>query len=185
MAECPMLADPRRSLLGAAQEGWLADTWSTERRWNLLAQQTLMGRFSWRDPALRVEDAVPARGELGLGEDAGLPVAGGAQLGGQGPVEEGALSHATAALETLPPVTAAQAPEPSAAASASEKAAAASAAPQTATAPSPARTVSGRDARKAKAEAGPEPFFGRPPDDPGVREGAQPVTEQKSRLKLF
>ena len=44
MAECPMLADPRRSLLGAAQEGWLADTWSTERRWNLLAQSTLMAQ---------------------------------------------------------------------------------------------------------------------------------------------
>lgn len=103
----------------------------------------------------------------------------------EGPVEEGALSHATTALETLPPVTAAQTPEPAATPSAPATAAAATAAPQTVTAPSPARTVSGRDARKAKAEVAPEPFFGRPPDDPGVREGAQPVAEQKSRLKLF
>lgn len=50
-AACPELADPRRSLLGAAQERWLGDAWSTERPWNLLAQQTLMARFAWSDPA--------------------------------------------------------------------------------------------------------------------------------------
>lgn len=48
--DCPALADPKRSLLGAAQERWLADGWSREQRWNLLAQQTLMARLSWRDP---------------------------------------------------------------------------------------------------------------------------------------
>jgi alkaline phosphatase D len=50
LQDCPALLDPRRSLLGAAQERWLADGWSTDRRWNLLAQQTLMTRLSWRDP---------------------------------------------------------------------------------------------------------------------------------------
>ncbi|MGA1316277.1 MAG: alkaline phosphatase D family protein [Rubrivivax sp.] len=39
---CPELDDPRRSLLGLAQERWLAEGWSLERRWNLLAQQTLI-----------------------------------------------------------------------------------------------------------------------------------------------
>ena len=47
---CAALADPKRTLLGAAQERWLAEGWSRERQWNLLAQQTLMARLSWRDP---------------------------------------------------------------------------------------------------------------------------------------
>jgi alkaline phosphatase D len=49
--DCPELLDPRRSLLGAAQERWLAENWSLERPWNLVAQQTLMSRLSWTDPA--------------------------------------------------------------------------------------------------------------------------------------
>ncbi|ODV10073.1 MAG: hypothetical protein ABT20_09075 [Rubrivivax sp. SCN 70-15] len=49
--DCPALADPRRTLLGAAQEAWLAEGWDLGRPWNLLAQQTLMARFSWADPA--------------------------------------------------------------------------------------------------------------------------------------
>lgn len=48
-ADCPALADPRRTLLGSAQEQWLADSWSLERPWNLLAQQTLMARLAGRD----------------------------------------------------------------------------------------------------------------------------------------
>ena len=51
LAECGDLLDPKRTLLGAAQERWLADGWDTRRPWNLLAQQTLMARFAWRDPA--------------------------------------------------------------------------------------------------------------------------------------
>lgn len=50
-ADCPALADPARSLLGAEQERWLADGWATDRPWNLLAQSTLMARCSWSDPA--------------------------------------------------------------------------------------------------------------------------------------
>ena len=49
-AACLELQDPRRSMLGAAQERWLADGWDAERPWNLLAQQTLMARNS-RTPA--------------------------------------------------------------------------------------------------------------------------------------
>ena len=48
---CPELLDARRSLLGTEQERWLADGWDLSRPWNLLAQQTLMARFSWTDPA--------------------------------------------------------------------------------------------------------------------------------------
>lgn len=53
--DCATLADPRRSLLGAAQETWLAEAWSAEHGWNLLAQQTLMaatagpGEVVWTD----------------------------------------------------------------------------------------------------------------------------------------
>jgi alkaline phosphatase D len=51
LGACPELVDPKRSLLGAEQERWLADGWDTTRPWNLLAQQTLMARFSWSEPA--------------------------------------------------------------------------------------------------------------------------------------
>ena len=46
--DCAALADPARTLLGRAQEQWLADGWSLDRPWNLVAQQTLMARFTSR-----------------------------------------------------------------------------------------------------------------------------------------
>ncbi len=49
--DCADLVDPKRSLLGAPQERWLGEGWDTQRPWNLVAQQTLMARFSWTDPA--------------------------------------------------------------------------------------------------------------------------------------
>jgi alkaline phosphatase D len=55
LEDCPELADPQRSMLGDAQERWLART--TERyqaRWNVLAQQTLFAPF----------DAKPGEGEI-------------------------------------------------------------------------------------------------------------------------
>ncbi|MED5620831.1 alkaline phosphatase D family protein [Ideonella sp. BN130291] len=51
LKNCPALLDPKRTLLGEPQERWLAEGWDLQRRWNLLAQQTLMARFSWKDPA--------------------------------------------------------------------------------------------------------------------------------------
>ena len=48
---CAELADPKRTLLGMDQERWLADGWDSSRPWNLVAQQTLMARYSWRDPS--------------------------------------------------------------------------------------------------------------------------------------
>ena len=51
LKDCPAFLDPKRTLLGAAQERWLAEGWDAARPWNLLAQQTLMARFSWSDPA--------------------------------------------------------------------------------------------------------------------------------------
>jgi len=41
--DCPALADPKRTMLGAAQEAWLDETLKAERgRWTLLAQQTVV-----------------------------------------------------------------------------------------------------------------------------------------------
>ncbi|MBE7420508.1 MAG: alkaline phosphatase D family protein [Ideonella sp.] len=51
LRDCPQLLDAQRTLLGAEQERWLAQGWDPQRRWNLLAQQTLMARLSWSDPA--------------------------------------------------------------------------------------------------------------------------------------
>jgi len=50
--QCPALVDPARTLLGAEQEAWLAAGWDLERPWNLVAQQTLMARVTWLDPAV-------------------------------------------------------------------------------------------------------------------------------------
>jgi alkaline phosphatase D len=49
LANCPQMLDPKRTLMGMAQEQWLAEGWSLERPWNLLAQQTLLSRFSWSE----------------------------------------------------------------------------------------------------------------------------------------
>jgi alkaline phosphatase D len=47
LRDCPALVtEPARTLLGAAQERWLAEGWSLTQPWNLLAQQTLMARFT-------------------------------------------------------------------------------------------------------------------------------------------
>ncbi len=51
-SRCPAMGDPARSLPGHAQERWLAEGWDLRRPWNLLAQQTLMARYSWADPAV-------------------------------------------------------------------------------------------------------------------------------------
>jgi len=51
LADCPALLDEKRTLLGSAQERWLADSWDPARRWNLLAQQTLMASSSRTDRA--------------------------------------------------------------------------------------------------------------------------------------
>ena len=61
---CEELADPRRSLLGMAQERWLAEGWSLERPWNLVAQQTLMAPLRQRSRDAQAPrgaaDALPA-----------------------------------------------------------------------------------------------------------------------------
>lgn len=47
-ADCPELFAPKRSILGPAQEAWLADGLAQPgARWNLVAQQTLVAPFTW------------------------------------------------------------------------------------------------------------------------------------------
>ena len=90
LAECRELLDPTRTLLGAEQERWLADGWDPGRPWNLLAQQTLMARFSWSDPQSSTRGTywtdgwdgyAPARNRL-LGAVADRKVPGVVVLGG-------------------------------------------------------------------------------------------------------
>ena len=50
IAECPGLSDPNRSLLGFEQERWLDSGLATDRRWNLIAQTTLMARSAFGPP---------------------------------------------------------------------------------------------------------------------------------------
>lgn len=51
-ADCPERRDPRRSLLGAAQERWVRDAFaSSPAQWNMLAQQTIMADYPKIDPA--------------------------------------------------------------------------------------------------------------------------------------
>jgi alkaline phosphatase D len=80
------LSDPKRSLLGAAQERWLAEGWDLQRPWNLLAQQTLMARFRWNssDPVYWTDGwdgYAPSRHRL-LGTVAERKVPGVVVLGG-------------------------------------------------------------------------------------------------------
>lgn len=89
-ADCAALRDPKRSLLGAAQEQWLAEGWDTARPWNLVAQTTLMARAS-RAPVAGAQTGrywtdgwdgyAPARERL-LGAIAGRRVRGAVVLGG-------------------------------------------------------------------------------------------------------
>lgn len=87
VADCAELADPARTLLGAAQESWLeAQLAASRARWNLVAQQTMMaqydqqpgpGRRAWNDawdgyPAARerlLDAAAQAANPVILGGD--------------------------------------------------------------------------------------------------------------------
>ncbi len=107
----------------------------------------------------------------------------------EGPVEEGSLSQGEQALASLPPVrdkveTFAEpvdADEPEMVIVEQAK-------------PAPSKPLDTNGAAKillepataAPAEAkSPEPFFGRPPDDPGVKDPLLATAEPKTRLKLF
>jgi alkaline phosphatase D len=50
LSDCPELTDSRRSLLGTEQERWLAAGLQPDRRWNLIAQTTLMARSAFGPP---------------------------------------------------------------------------------------------------------------------------------------
>jgi HemY protein len=104
-----------------------------------------------------------------------------------GPVEEGYVSGAERALGTLPPI-AARDPAPAQVPRVvdgeqfivvEEKSKAV--ANDTLATPVPAALTE----QKVKPDVIAEPFFGRPPDDPGVKDPHNAGTEAKTRLKLF
>ncbi len=121
-----------------------------------------------------------------------------------GPIEEGSVSEGEKALASLPPVARSERParpepqfetakpkivhpearvidaEPQA------KAIEPVAPPAKATKPEKPAVIASREATPAAQEpAVVEPFFGRPPDDPGVKDPALAAPEAKTRLKLF
>lgn len=120
-----------------------------------------------------------------------------------GPVEEGTVDAADEAIRSLPPVAIAhQRPEPEpqperAATPAKTRAVVETAeksgevAVQTIAVPAPTESVIVPQTVKVEPKPKPvktdettvEPFFGRPPDDPGVRDGSKPL--EKSTFRLF
>ena len=88
-AQCPALLDPARTLLGARAGAMARRRLGPRPAWNLLAQQTLMARFTWLDPAIGGgvywtdgwDGYAPARNRL-LGTVAAKKVPGVVVLGG-------------------------------------------------------------------------------------------------------
>lgn len=107
-----------------------------------------------------------------------------------GPIEEGSVSDAERALASLPPVRDnGNAYPPSA-----ETAEAEVVVVEKAKAPMPekadrqtsaAGSVAEEASKPVPQNAPAEPFFGRPPDDPGVKDPLTATAEPKTRLKLF
>lgn len=121
-----------------------------------------------------------------------------------GPIEEGNVSEGEKALASLPPVARTEAParpepefetakpkivqpearvidaEPQAKAIEPETPPAKPAKPV-----KPVVIASGDATPATQEQAVVEPFFGRPPDDPGVKDPALAAPEAKTRLKLF
>ena len=81
---CPSIADPGRSLLGEDQERWLAEGWDLERRWNLLALQTLLSPLRTAEGRVWTDgwDGYPAARLRLLQAVAQRQVPGGGVLGG-------------------------------------------------------------------------------------------------------
>jgi HemY protein len=108
----------------------------------------------------------------------------------EGPVEEGSLSQGEQALASLPPVRdkerasaePLEAAEPEVVVVVDQ----AKPAPSKPIATNGAAKVSPEAASSTPVDAKPaEPFFGRPPDDPGVKDPLLATAEPKTRLKLF
>ncbi len=108
----------------------------------------------------------------------------------EGPVEEGSLPQGERALASLPPVSErvkvsaepADIVEPEVVVVDQVK----QQAPSKPTATNGATKATADDVKSGSTEdTPPEPFFGRPPDDPGVKDPLLATAEPKTRLKLF
>ena len=112
-----------------------------------------------------------------------------------GPLEEGAASHGEQALQSLPPVLKDQPAEETKAETFADQVPMPGPAPtekaeiatNEASSPPPVEAKVSADAADGATEekAAPEPFFGRPPDDPGVRDPNRKHEDNKTRLGLF
>ena len=94
LKRCAALTDPKRTLLGAEQEQWLEQGWDRERPWNLLAQQTLMARFTSTDAASDTGPSVWTDGWDGYGPARARLLAGAQARGAKGLVVLGGDVHA-------------------------------------------------------------------------------------------
>ncbi|MCC8933000.1 heme biosynthesis protein HemY [Rhizobium sp. 'Codium 1'] len=110
-----------------------------------------------------------------------------------GPIEEGSVSEAEKALTSLPPVTRTETPpQPEPVVETAEPKVVETEglvieadAPAKAAKSEAAKPVSAKDGGPVTEAVVVEPFFGRPPDDPGVKDPALTSSEPKTRLKLF
>ena len=112
-----------------------------------------------------------------------------------GPIEEGSLSEAEKALASLPPVTETETetpPQPEPVVETAEPKVVESegvvieaSAPVKATKPQAPAPASAKQSGPVADADVVEPFFGRQPDDPGVKDPALTSSEPKTRLKLF
>lgn len=155
-----------QALKAPRDESWVADGYVSER-W--LPMSPVTGRldaFTWKMPVNQlegpVEDGSPSDGEKAL---AALPPVAKVAVG-----EPEQMKDANAfTSETPAPMVIGQPKHPETK-------------PVTVAPPAPKPTTA---PEATKTETIIEPFFGRPPDDPGVKDPARSDTEPKTRLKLF
>jgi alkaline phosphatase D len=102
---CATLGDPRRTMLGAAQERWLMERLGTSRaQWNVLAQQTLMHQQVRIDPAHRERgDQYPADSWSGYPAARDRIFRRWADVGTSRPIALGGDIHAFAAADIRDP----------------------------------------------------------------------------------
>jgi HemY protein len=149
-----------QALRAPRDPAWVADGLVSERWLPLSPTSGRLDAFEWKRPFGQLE----------------------------GPIEEGTLSAETA-IASLPPVNGPQA-EPKSVVTVTPEAKIA--APAKPAAPARTKTASPGVAAppkpngtgKASDEPAPDPFFGRAPDDPGVRD-ADTAREPSTRLHLF
>ncbi|WP_159951851.1 heme biosynthesis protein HemY [Rhizobium sp. 18065] len=150
-----------QAVKAARDPAWVADGHVSERWMPISPVTGRLDAFEWKVPFDQIE----------------------------GPIEEGNLSGAEKALGTLPPIVPKepeQAPTPPAPIVDAETPVVIEEKPEAAAKKQAAAPLPLADREQSiKADDIVEPFFGRPPDDPGVKDHSRAAPEAKTRLKLF